>query len=246
MPGVSENYRELSPEEVDAVAVECAQAWRDDSIPKLQYELAVRNELEILSAGVACAPFAALFRCLKRIPESFLKNKPSLLDVGASSGYYKRAMELGGFQFNYCGFDFSEAFKRLAIELYPNIWFDVGDARSLPYSDDNFSVVLHGACIMHISDFRSAIKEAARVASHYVIFHRTSITEGPTRFWRKEAYGVPCLEIHFNQEQLISEFNEAGLVVVGTEIVFQQEGFAHKTFLCVKLNRRSAAEPNRV
>lgn len=242
MSGVSENYRELNIDEVDAVAIECASAWKDISIPKAQYELCVRRELEYLTEGFPCAPFKALTNCLFNIPfGELIDHKPTLLDIGASSGYYRSVLELSGFNFDYFGLDFSPAFRDMALSLYPDIHFDVGDARSLPYANNNFDVVLHSACLMHIADYNTAIKEAVRVASRYVVFHRTPTISGPTRYWRKEAYGVPCLEIHFNQGDLLQIFQANNLSVLHTENVFQdQDGFSHRTFLCRK---NGAPEP---
>jgi len=212
MNAISTNYRELSPDEVAEVAERCAAAWQCPEIPRRQYESAVRNELRLLRLGEACAPFAAFLECMRRLPIELLAEQPTLLDVGASAGYYREVLAIAGFNVGYTGFDYSAAFQAFAEQLYPGIVFDIGEARALPYLTDAFDIVLHGACIMHVRDYPRLIAEAARVARRYVLFHRSPILRAkPTTFFVKEAYGVECLEIHFNEAELLGLFRSFGL-----------------------------------
>lgn len=232
---VSGNYRRLAPHEIFAWAAECAKAWQDPAIPGRQYEIA-EPELRALREGNPCAPFVALSRCLKRI-QPFFANRPRLLDVGASGSYYSEVLSLLGFTVDYRGVDYSEAFQRLAGQLYPGVHFDVADATALPYEDNAVEIVLHGACIMHIANYERALMEAARVTSRYVVLHRTPVlAEGPTQYFRKEAYGVPCLEIHFNELALLEVLRRFGLFLAYVTDVFTTDyGFAHRTYLLEKL-----------
>jgi hypothetical protein len=169
---VSTNYRELtSGAEVLSVAASCAQAWQDPLIPYRQWEI-VKPELDALRKGDACAPYAALQRCMSHLPIEFLRTRPTLLDVGASSGYYREVLQVSGYPVRYTGCDYSRTFQRLAISIYPDIDFDIADAASLPYHDDSFDIVLHSAVIMHMHLYAQAIQEAVRVAKRYIIFHR--------------------------------------------------------------------------
>lgn len=205
----------------------------DPAIPERQYELAAKPELEVYRTGGTCAPFDALVNAMRHIPAH---PHMSLLDVGASGGYYSEVLKIGGFDFQYHGIDFSSAFKELAARLYPGIWFDVGDARSLPYHDDFFEVVLNGAVIMHTLEYPKVIQETARVSSKYVIFHRTPIRTytAATNFYLKEGYGVPMFEVHFNESELLGLFNQSGLELLHTENVFFDGTFGHRTYLLKK------------
>lgn len=230
---VSTNYRELRPDEIQQVAAECAEAWMNPDIPLRQYSLAVKDELDKFRRGIACAPFAALLKCMKHIP--VLYPRMSLLDVGASGGYYSEV--LAGYGFKYTGIDFSPAFQKLAGSLYPGITFDVGDARALPYEDGAFDVVLHGACIMHMHAYARAIREAARVSGRHVLFHRTPVLlDKPTTAYLKDGYGTPMIELHFNEAELLGLFSKSGLEVIHAEDVFWQGDFGHRTYLCNKAN----------
>lgn len=277
---ISTNYRELLPSEVERVAQECQSAWQDPEIPRRQYDLAVKGELEKFRKGEPVAPFDALVRCIKAIPgileprgiisttrqitdaeateirtrfEKRYSQWPPpmilteginweplllrLLDVGASAGYYSEVMKIAGMRFHYTACDYSPAFKALAEELYPGIDFHIADATDLPFDDGAADIVLSGACIMHVAEYEKAIQEAARVAKRYVIFHRSPVfTDQATTFYEKEAYGVRCLEIHFNERELLGLFADCGLSLLHTETVFWNDGerFGHKTYLLSK------------
>lgn len=231
---VSTNYRELTPIEVEQVAAGTANAWQDASIPLRQYEACVKSELDDLRNGKPCAPFAALAKCLRKLPIGCSASRPRLLDVGASGGYYSEVLQVLNFRCQYTGCDFSPAFFELAEALYPAIDFDVADAANLPYADNSFPIVLHGAVLMHCRAYPQVIREAARVASRFVVFHRTPVRlNKPTAFFEKEAYGVRCLEIHFNEAELLQLFDAAGLALVHTECVFwdASQHYGHRSYL---------------
>jgi 2-polyprenyl-3-methyl-5-hydroxy-6-metoxy-1,4-benzoquinol methylase len=233
---VSSNYRELAPDEIATVAAECAESWKDAAIPERQYESCVKGELEAYRRGWSvAAPYAALIKCLRRLPIGFIASKPSLLDVGASSGYYREVMKLAGFNFNYTALDYSEAFQMLAEKLYPGMRFKVGDARELPYKDNAFDVVLSGCVMLHVLDYESVVRETARVSSQYAIFSKTPvILNGDTTVYEKEAYGARCIEIHFGEAELIALFAKYGLALLWQEDVSAQKTLAHRTYLLKK------------
>lgn len=229
---VSTNYQKLSPDQVQAIADECENAWQDPSLPGRQYELAAQKELETYRHGKPSAPFDALVRCLRSL---MLGPIVRVLDVGASAGYYGEVMRIAGYDFKYTACDYSPAFQRMAEALYPGIDFDICDARNLPYRDGFYDIVLNGACIMHIQNFRKVIQESARVASRYVIFHRTPITPGDTSYFVKEGYGRRMLEIHFNEAELLDCFQSADLhPYFHTDVFVEATGFRHRSYVLRK------------
>lgn len=241
MPGViSANYRELTPDELQRVTQDLSAAWKDPEIPRRQYELAVKPELDNLRNGKPCAPFAALIKCIRKLPIGVALNRSvRLLDVGASTGYYHEVLTAANFKGQYTALDFSPAFKELAEQLYPGIAFDLGDARALPYWDNAFDIVLSGCCLLHIPEYESVIRETARVASQFAIFSKTPILlTGPTRFYEKEAYGVRTIEIHFSQSELLQLFEKHGLVAYSYEDVSTEHSgdglLIHRTYLLRK------------
>lgn len=224
------DYREIDPLEAVIVAADHADAWKDPIIPKLQHAI-VKGELERYRAGGSVAPFDALIRCLRQV--GFWGYKKTLLDVGASSGYYHEVLKIAGYAFDYTAVDFSENFKALAGELYPGLKFDIGDARHLPYKDNAFDIVLSGCCMLHILDYDKVISETARVARHYAIFSKTPLAD-KTTYFEKTAYGIPCLEIHFEEAELFRLFKASGLKLIYSTDVYPPSSGLYRTYLLEK------------
>lgn len=206
MANVSTHYRELTTEEeILRVASATETSWQHPAIPYRQYEI-VQPELEIFRGTQSSEPFAAFKRCMQPLPANILDNRGvRLLDVGAAGGYYNEILKIIGFRGQYMAYDSSRSFAEFAAGLYPGIDYDVGDARTLPYRDDWFDVVLCSACIMHIYEWQKVIAELTRVSSRYLILHRTPIAPR-MMYWEKEAYGIACLEIHFSEKDLYAEW----------------------------------------
>ncbi len=219
MLGISDSFRKLEPEEVGPLAAELDSAWQDPAIPLRQWIGVVRGELERLRAGQSLPHFDVLLRALQKTQLEY----PTLLEIGASSGFYSEILKALGYMCQYVGLDYSEEYRKLALSLFPTIDFHVADARALPFTDGEFHIVVSGCCLLHIADYPKAIAEAARVASKFAIFNRTPVlTKSPTEFYEKNAYGVRCLEIHFNHSELLDLFAMNGLELVSFEDVAQE------------------------
>jgi SAM-dependent methyltransferase len=138
---------------------------------------------------------------------------PRLLEVGCGSGYYSdvfATLVAGGVQ--YTGIDYSDAMIARARAHYPSTAFEVADATRLPYADRAFDIVFNGVSLMHIIDYQAAIREAARVASRYCIFHTVPVfADYRTTFLSKYAYGAPVVEVVFSKQELMSLCQAAGL-----------------------------------
>jgi SAM-dependent methyltransferase len=172
----------------------------------------VQIEMAQFRSGVAVAPFAAMLRCWKAIPWA-AGYKPSVLDVGAASGAYGEILNTYDIRTNYTACDFSEHFAKLAAELYPEMEYEIADAQCLPFLNNSFDAVISTACIMHVLDYPRVIREIARVADMFAVLNKTPLAE-KTTYFRKEAYGVPCLEIHFNETEFLGLCKHAGLDLI--------------------------------
>jgi ubiquinone/menaquinone biosynthesis C-methylase UbiE len=138
---------------------------------------------------------------------------PRVLEVGCGSGYYSEvfATLLGG-RVHYTGIDFSDAMIARACTHYPSADFKVADATRLPYADGAFDIVFNGVSLMHIVDYQTAIREAARVAARYCVFHTVPVfADHPTTYLRKYAYGAPVVEVVFGKQELLALCRHAGL-----------------------------------
>lgn len=190
-------------------------------------------------SGGSCPPFQAFLACLRRIPPDFFFEERSLLDVGAGMGHYRKVMNIARVPVRYTAFDYSRTFREYAELLQPGIVYEVGDARSLPYHDASFDIAISGGTIMHIKEYDRVIEELARVARDYVLLHRTPITNSPTRFFIKEAYErIQCLEIWFNEQELVQLFGSLGLQRIYTQEIFWDHNLdmGHRNYLLRQTN----------
>ncbi|HVZ10836.1 MAG TPA: class I SAM-dependent methyltransferase [Candidatus Paceibacterota bacterium] len=165
---------------------------------------------------------------------------PKVLEVGCSAGYFSEVFKLAGLDVQYEGCDYSSEFIKLAKERYPNIPFAVNDATQLNYQNDSFDIVFSGGCLLHILDYRQAIREAARVARDFVIFQRTPvILKSPTTYTQKTAYEVPMIEIWFNETELLDLIRQEGLTVEKIFTFGEKKYIAEpvfiKTYVCRKI-----------
>jgi SAM-dependent methyltransferase len=138
---------------------------------------------------------------------------PSVIEVGCGSGYYSEVLAtLLPCPMRYRGIDYSQAMVARAKAHYPSRAFEVADATRLPYADRTFDIVFNGVSLMHIVDFPAVIREAARVAKRYCLFHGVPVfLDHGTTFLTKYAYGAPVIEIIFGKQALMSLCAETGL-----------------------------------
>ena len=237
--GVSTDYVEIARSELDSESVRLSAAWKDDGIPFKQREL-VDQQLCQFRHGARIDVFDVFVDSLRTLRD--LEHDASLLEVGCSSGYYSEVVEIARLPLKYHGCDYSAAFIRMAKEYYPSKDFAVADATALHYPDGSFDVVVSGCCLLHIPDYAKGVSETARVARRYAIFHRTPVVlECPERRYRKNAYGVETVEIHFNEVELLTLFEKSGLerlatytIAEGVEFASGSARHAVRTYVCGK------------
>ncbi|MBU3590671.1 class I SAM-dependent methyltransferase [Polynucleobacter sp. 78F-HAINBA] len=237
--GVSSNYVSLQVEEVNAEGRRLRNSWQDDALPQRQRELVDRQLLQYRS-GARIDVFDIFLESIRALPN--LDSLTTLLEVGCSSGFYSEVVEISGLPIKYSGCDYSDAFIRLARERYLSIDFAVEDAAALHYADSSFDIVVSGCCLLHIPEYKKAIEETARVARRYAIFHRTPVVWGqPDQWYRKNAYGVETVEIHFNEPEFLNLLDKHGLELIATHTLseerldaFSSLGHATRTYVCRK------------
>ncbi len=206
-------------------------AWKNTSIPSLQRQL-TKSELEEMYLGKIIPPYEILANCINEINGK----EKSIIEIGCSTGYYSEVLDyLLGKNINYVGVDYSEEMIKIARETYENKSFFVEDATNLSFNNNHFEIVISGCCILHIPNYIIAISEAARISSEWVIFHRTPIIQTPTQFYKKKAYGVSCVEIHFNENEFLNICKSNQLKLIKEiDVTFSPE-YTQKTFVFKKL-----------
>lgn len=205
---VSSRYRPITD---TAVKDSLSQAWQDEAIPLVQRKL-VDEQLRDMHNGTVIDVFRVAAEAVRRTGLT----APSILELGCSSGYYGEVLEtLVGPEVTYSGMDLSGAMIAEARRCYPSREFVQGDAIDLPFADASYDILLSSAMLMHVKDYPVAIRETARVARSWCVFHRTPVMhEAPTAWFEKLAYGVRLLEICFNEPELIGLFAGSGLELV--------------------------------
>jgi ubiquinone/menaquinone biosynthesis C-methylase UbiE len=234
---VSTNFVKLSESEVDAETSRLRDSWQADELPARQ-RLLVDGQLAQFRTGQRIDVFDVLVEAIKRLPG--FKGTSALLEIGCSSGYYSEVFGVAGLTLKYVGCDYSSAFVDLARKSYPGLQFDVQDATALDYADESFDVVVSGCCLLHIPEYESAIAETARVAGQHAIFHRTPVLPHQTTMhFRKLAYGVETVEIHFGEAEFLRLLNKHGLKVIDVHTLNEdvQKGVktAVRTYVCQKV-----------
>lgn len=221
---VSTDYRQIT--EAEALQQQHSDAWRDPSIPAQQLELS-DGELIRWHRGESVAPFDALRSCVQGLPPG------TVLEVGCGVGHNADVVHVAG-DFTYTGVDYSEDFIRTAKQRRG--WFDfaVMDALMLDYQDRQFDTVISGCVLLHIVNWRAALSESARVARRFLVLHRTPITQGETEYYFKKAYGVECVELAFNEDELLWNAGRVGFNFKAQYLVSGN----HVTYLLERINGR--------
>lgn len=237
--GVSSNYVPLKVDEAAEVSARLRNSWRNSALPQRQRDL-VDQQLRKYRSGNRIDVFDVFVESLRSLPN--FEKGASLLEVGCSSGFYSEVIEIAKLPIRYSGCDYSDAFIRLAKEKYPLLDFAVGDATNLQYPDESFDIVVSGCCLLHIPEYVKGIEETARVARSYAIFHRTPVVWGQAeQMYRKKAYGVETVEIHFNEQNFLALLDQNDLDLLATHTLSEEcadtsrnRGHANRTYVCRK------------
>lgn len=213
----------ITPNEISGNLV---GGWKTPSIPAAQRKLTARELGDMYNNNVI-RPWAALAEAVRytKCEQGFI------VEVGCSTGYHYEVLKyLLNQEINYMGIDYSKAMIEEARRLYPSIPFIVGDATSLPLGDHSYDILISGCVLLHVTDYHAAIVESSRVSRRWVILHKTPLAQGKTQYYRKYAYGVPCVEIHFNEKELFDICRSCGLVL-RHEIWIQGGDDSQKTYV---------------
>jgi ubiquinone/menaquinone biosynthesis C-methylase UbiE len=197
--------------QANSVSTTMTNAWHHPSIPRKQRAL-VQQTLKMIYKGNVprmCQILADLLRPI-------VNEESSLLEIGCSSAYYYEILEyLLSTRLNYTGVDYSEPMINMARDYYSRPNFYVADGAQMPFENKKFDITISSCVILHTPNYREHIRETIRVASKYVIFHRTPICRvRPTQYFKKYAYEVETVELMFNEGELFDIFSNYGLRVL--------------------------------
>jgi len=170
----------------------------------------VNPQLADLHAGKPFAYFRAVAEAADRISQTL--DRVTLLDVGCGTGYYSEVLEIPkpGWA-DYTGVDYNLGMLKLAAEYYPNLDLRYGNIYDLPFPDQSFDVVMSGACITHVKDWKRAVDELRRVARVFLLLHRNSMRDVSV-LETFHAYGTELFHWYFNETDLLEALSGFSLV----------------------------------
>jgi len=239
---VSSHYQEVPDDQRASEVVRLRAAWQADELPRRQREL-VDAQLASYRRGNAVDVFDVMVGILRKL--TIGRAQTSVVEIGCSSGFYSEVFSIAQLPVQYTGCDYSAAFIDLARKTYPLLPFDIEDATAMSYVNDMFDVAVSGCCLLHIPEYEKAIAETARIARHYAIFHRTPVVIGrPSKFFRKKAYGIETVEIHFAESEFLECLQKNGLELLETHTLSEETDLvdplcvnAIRTYVCRKLKQ---------
>jgi len=203
---VSTQYAIVSLDE--AANLPCG--WLDPAAARRQHRAFVPL-LKRMRHGQPREDFVALAAAIKATG----MDDPLIVEVGCASGWNSEVLtHLLGRPVQYVGLDYSHAMVNLGRRTYPKTRFLVGDAALLPLRAGCCDILVSGTMLMHVLDYRGAIRESRRVARRWCVLHTVPIlTHRGTTLMSKRAYGQPTVEIVFNEHELKDLLADAGLAV---------------------------------
>lgn len=159
---------------------------------------------------------------------NLVKNK-RVLDVAAGTGYGSRL--IAGNARSVSGLDYSQSAIEYARKHYPasNLTYTQGDAHSMPYSDNEFDVVVSFETIEHLSDPQAFINEVKRVLTSDGVFIVS--TPNDDEFMEGNEFHVHEFDLKELTNSIKKNFSKSEFYYQGTYFaagLFNEETFTQK------------------
>jgi SAM-dependent methyltransferase len=219
--------QQIKPKHLKREIARMQGGWLEPQVPQRQWIEGAKPSLDMLAAGKTCDAFRVFRNLLLEARRAVSLPVYEVLDVGAASAYYRDVMCGVDFPNQYRACDISPAFAEFARKRLPGVVYDVCDARTLPYEDNAFDLVIEGAVLIHLADWDKVVAQCARVAKHFVMFHRTPIIpEANDEYWDCLTYDTHVLRVHLSRMRFEAAASRAGLTRVAMEPLGDVEGGA--------------------
>ena len=92
-----------------------------------------------------------------------------ILDAGCGEGFVISYLLQGNDRLTITGIDCSLEAIEMARQMLPEVLFDVGDLREMPYGDDSFDLVMCLEVLEHLPDPHKGLRELRRVTSAHCL-----------------------------------------------------------------------------
>ena len=199
-----------------------SQAYADPTIAAKQREL-VGTQLAAMYAGNAPRHFSVVGVLLQGLREQSDLETVTLLDAGCASCYYHEVIDYytpGWVQ--YAGVDYNLGMIEMVHWLYPELPIYKADLCDLSiFADQSYGIVLEGAALVQIQEWKLALSELARVARRWLILHRESFYWGnePTSCEITRAYDNEVWSVRLNFLEVTAFLARKGFSMVSTTCI---------------------------
>jgi SAM-dependent methyltransferase len=189
-----------------------ADDWTHGAAPEM-LEL-VRRQLE---APETVPPFRGFRYALERVlADPTLERPVRLLDIGCGVGQYSELVDRWfGAEIVYCGCDVSPEMVAVAGATWPGRTFERDDVLDSRLDYDDYDVLLAGALVDVLAEWRPALDAILGSDAPYVILHRQRLTRGRTRVRRARGYaGGNTYRTVLSEADLQDALNRSGREIV--------------------------------
>jgi ubiquinone/menaquinone biosynthesis C-methylase UbiE len=178
-----------------------------------------------------------LSKLLKLIPQGV-----SVLDVPFGTGrflplYYEKQMTVTGLDISH---DMLYEAKKLRGDLLEKCIVDIGDARTLPYENNSFDLIVSIRFVdghLAFKDAKKVISEFCRVSRKYLIVELATVPEGDeSQFRIQNLQEKQPISGRLSESERIRFFKGFGLKMVAEETAYKEEKSYVIIYLCEKIN----------
>jgi ubiquinone/menaquinone biosynthesis C-methylase UbiE len=141
----------------------------------------------------------------------------NICEIGCGSAYNYNLIKIKLENFNYSGLDSSHEALRKALTTQDSLNVVQGISSHIPLLDNSFDLVIDGATLIHVTDWKNSLSEYYRISKKYLMLHSLTLTNSPTTIFTKYAYGSKLIELAFNYEELQDELARVGFVIISKQ-----------------------------
>ena len=178
--------------------------WRHGAAPEM---------LALVSTQLAAPETVPPFRGFRYALDAVLADAPRprplrLLDVGCGVGHYSELVDrwYDG-AVDYTGVDVSDEMVEVAASTWPGRRFERGDVLAGRLDDDGYDVLLAGALVDVLREWRPALDAVLGSAAPYVILHRQRVSGRRTSVRRAPGYaGGTTYRTVLSEADLVAAF----------------------------------------
>ena len=183
-----------------------SKSYADPTIATKQRQL-VDQQLQAMRHGSPPEHFEVVGRILSQLREQTGLRLIELLDAGCGSAYYfEIANSFVPGWVEYVGVDFNPGMLDMAQQYYPTLPLARMDLRNLAVRDVAFDLVMSGAVIAHIKEWKAAVEELARLTRRWLLLHRTLVYTGsvPTSVTIERHYDKDVYRVRISEGELLA------------------------------------------